>query len=102
MADRSLQDITIAGTRLRVRTSLNDEKVSQLVDIVDSKVKSAMKRSNSKSYHKALILAALNIAEELLTLKNQVRKELDTLEDRARDVLIELESTEIDHIGMGT
>ncbi|OQW46891.1 MAG: hypothetical protein A4S09_03000 [Proteobacteria bacterium SG_bin7] len=95
MADRSLQDITIAGTRLRVRTSLNDEKVSQLVDLVDSKVKSAMKRSNSKSYHKALILAALNIAEELLTLKNQVRNELDTLEDRARDVLTELESTEI-------
>ncbi len=99
MADRSLQDITIAGTRLRVRTSLNDEKVSQLVDLVDSKVKSAMKRSNSKSYHKALILAALNIAEELLTLKNQVRKELDTLEDRARDVLTELESTENIEIG---
>ncbi len=102
MAGKSLQDIVIAGTRLRVRTSLSDEKVGELVDLVDSKVKSAMKRSNSKSYHKALILAALNIAEELMTLKSQVRNELDTLEDRAREVLTELESTGIDHLGIGT
>ncbi len=101
MAGRSLQDILVAGTRLRVRTSLNEEKVQQLVDLVDSRIKAAMKRSNSKSYQKALILAALNIAEELMTLKSQVRNELDTLEDRAREVLIELESTGVDHLGIG-
>lgn len=101
MAQRSIHEITIAGMRLRVRSSLPEEKVNQLVELVDARVKSSIKKSNSKNLQKALLLAALNIAEELVDLRGQVRKELDTLENRARDVLTELESAGIDRLGVG-
>ncbi len=101
MLEKALYDVTIAGMRLKVRTALSEESVHQLVDLVDGKVKATLKRSKNKSLQKALLLASLNIAEELIALKTQVRKELDRLEGQAIEIVSELESTRIDQLGIG-
>ncbi len=98
--EKPLYNLSVAGMRLKVRSSHDEDKVNALVDLVNQKVNLALKRSKNKSLQKAIILAALNLAEELVNLKGQARQELDRIEDLAFEVVSDLESARIDKIGI--
>lgn len=86
-------DFTIGGMPFRLRSSQDEESVKALVSYVDQKIQLAMKATKSGSLQSAAILAALNIAEELMVLKRRALKEIDQIETRARQLAHDLDQT---------
>lgn len=86
-------EVQIAGLPLRLRSSHDLETVQELIALVDDKVQTALNGNPNISFQKALLLATLHIAEDLLFLKRAAVDQLDTLEQRAKDILSALEST---------
>jgi len=86
-------DVHVAGLPLRLKSSHDQKTVQELIDLVDSKIKEALTTNSNISFQKALLLAALHVAEDLVFLKRAVRSRLDNLETKAKGVLTELDST---------
>ncbi len=86
-------DVQVAGLPLRLKSSHDEKTVQELIDLIDVKVKEAMSSSSSISFQKALLLASLHVAEDLVFLKRAVRDRLDLLEGKAKSILTELDST---------
>jgi cell division protein ZapA len=90
-ATKKVYEVQVAGLPLKLRSSHDTQTVSDLINFVDQKVKEAMSANSSVSYQNALVLASLNIAEELLLLKKTASVELDRVEQRARGILDQIE-----------
>lgn len=86
-------DVQVAGLPLRLKSSHDEKTVQELIDLVDAKVKEAMSSNSSISFQKALLLASLHVAEDLVFLKRAVRNRLDSLETKANGILTELDSS---------
>src|SRR5665213_1631750 len=86
-------EVQVAGLPLRLRSSHDEETVQELIDLVDCKIKEAMSSNPSISFQKALLLASLHVAEDLVFLKRAIRNRLDSLETKAKGILTELDSS---------
>lgn len=86
-------EVYLAGLPLRLKSSHDESTVQELVDLVDGKIKAAMAANANISFQKALMLASLHVAEDLIFLKRAVRGRLDTLERKTKSILTELDST---------
>lgn len=95
VSNKNIFEVEIAGTPLKLKTSNDESLVGELVQLVDSKVNLALGASHSRSIHNATLIAALNIAEELILLKRKARSELDRLGRQADEILVDLESSQI-------
>ena len=91
---KPLFEVKIAGMPLKLRTSHDEQTVRQLVELVDQKYKQVTAAGGSNiSHQNAVLLAALHIAEEFVLLKRSLNSQLGHLENRASDLLHELESS---------
>jgi cell division protein ZapA len=86
-------EVQVAGLPLRLKSSHDEKTVQELIDLVDGKIKEALSANSNISFQKALLLASLHVAEDLVFLKRAVRSRLDTLEDKTKSILTELDST---------
>lgn len=89
---RSFQ-VSIAGVPLRLRSSHDEETVNELVRLVDTKIGETLPLTKTGSIQNASILAALNLAEELLLLKRRAKELVDGIEARAARVIEDLEKS---------
>lgn len=85
--------VSIAGVPLRLKSSHDVETVNELVRMVDEKIRQALPLTKTGSIQNASILAALNMAEELLILKRRARELVDSLEPRVARVIEDLEKS---------
>ncbi|MDX9731780.1 MAG: cell division protein ZapA [Bdellovibrionales bacterium] len=85
--------VSIAGVPLRLKSSHDKETVNELVRMVDDKIQQAMPLTKTGSIQNASILAALNMAEELLILKRRALELVEGLEARAARVIEDLEKS---------
>lgn len=85
-------EFKIAGMPFKLRSSHDPETVEELVDFVDERIRQAMSVTKSGSFQNAAVLAALNIAEELILLKHRGLKELDRLEEKALRLASDIEA----------
>lgn len=99
-ADKKTYEFNIAGLPYRLRSSHDDQTVNELVEFVNNKMKQAMAATKSGSFQSAAVLAALNIAEELILLKKRALSELDELEDRALRMSQDLENFKVGKTGL--
>ncbi len=76
-------DFKIAGVPYKIKTSHDEDTVHQLVDYVNAKVSEALAVTKNSSFQNAAVLAALNIAEEMILLKKKAHAELERLENSA-------------------
>jgi cell division protein ZapA len=88
-------ELTIAGLPFKLRSSHDEETVKELVQFVDAKMKQAMTATKSGSFQSAAVLAALNIAEELILLKRKAHHELDILEEKTLKISQDLENSKV-------
>jgi cell division protein ZapA len=86
-------EVQVAGLPLRLKSSHDEKTVQELIDLVDGKVKEALSANSNISFQKALLLASLHVAEDLVFLKRAVRSRLDSLESKSKSILTELDST---------
>lgn len=91
-------EIQVAGVPLKLRSLHDDRTVRELVGLVDEKVKQALASNSNISYQKALLLASLHIAEDLIFLKRAATQRLDHLETKAKSILLELSATPLTRI----
>jgi len=91
-------EVQIAGLPLRLRSSHSAQTVEELVSLVNDRVQKATAGNSNISFQKALLLASLHIAEDLLFLKRTAGRELEALEGKAKKILSELESSPLARI----
>ena len=91
MKDRKTYELKFGGLPFRLRSSHDEATVKELVEFVESKLKQAMSATKSRSFQSAAVLAALNIAEELILLKRQAIAELNRIEEKTHKISLELE-----------
>ena len=84
-------EVQVAGMPLKLRSSHDDQTVRELVSLVDSKVKQALEQNSNISYQKALILASLHIAEDIVFLRRAATQRLEQLETKTKSLLSELD-----------
>ena len=95
---KQLHEVLVAGLALKLRSSHDIDTVTELTKLVDEKVREAQLTGQNISFQNALLLAALNIAEELVLLKRAARTDLDLLEKRAQDLLSNVESSPLSQL----
>jgi len=93
-------EVQLAGVPMRLKTSHDSATVEELVRRVNEKVEKIMSGSPNISFQKAVLLASLHLAEDLVVVKEQSLVELDHLETKAKKILSELESSPISRIRM--
>lgn len=86
-------NFTIAGVPYKLKTSHEEHTVYELVDYVDQKVTEALAVTKNSSFQNAAVLAALNIAEEMILLKQKAQAELEKLEAKALKLSQDLENS---------
>lgn len=91
-------DFKIAGVSYKIKTSHDEVTVQELVQLVNSRVSEAMKATKNGSFQNAAVLAALNIAEEMLLMKKKAHQELTQLEEKAVKLSEDIESSKINKI----
>ena len=86
-------DFKIAGVPYKLKTSHGENTVNELVEFVNHKVTEALTVTKNSSFQNAAILAAFNIAEEMILLKQRAHVELEKLEVKALRLSQDLENS---------
>ncbi len=94
-------EFEIAGLPYKIKSSHDEHTVKELVRFVEAKVKEALSVTKSGSFQSAAVLAALNIAEELILLKRKAKQEIEILEDKALKLAEAIENSKIPKQGKG-
>ena len=79
--------IMILGQELSVLSDAEDEHVANVVQFVNKKIEEVLQARDGLKTLNVAILAALNISEELLTIKGINRDLCDQLESRAEKLI---------------
>lgn len=82
-APKNIFEVDIAGMPLKLKTTHDIEFVKKLVEFVDQKVNASLSQSKNGSVQNAILLAALNMAEELFIQRERMDEELGHLERKA-------------------
>lgn len=98
--EKSSYQVNVSGLSLKLKSSHDQQTVDELVSLVNNKVKEALDLGPNVSFQKALLLAALHLAEDLTLLKRTANSELAGLEDRAQKILSVLESSPTSRLGL--
>lgn len=90
--NKKLYEVEIAGVPLKLLSPHPEHVVQTVIDFVDSKVSEAMTLTKNASIQNAALLAALNVAEELVLLKQQAQERIEDLRGRTEHILAQLDS----------
>ncbi len=95
---KKLFHFKIAGVSYKIKTSHDEKTVNELVEFVNTKVTEAMGVTKNSSFQNAAVLAALNIAEEMILLKRRAQAELNKLEAKAQKLSQDLENAKTNKV----
>ena len=87
--------VQIGDCSLRLKSSHNADTVDEIIQVVENQVRSSKAKNQALSMHKTFALCCLNVAEELVCLKQALRQEMDQLESSTQLVLSELRSSSV-------
>jgi cell division protein ZapA len=85
--------ITIFGEEYPIRGYADREHILRVAEYVDKKMREIALKSKNRSSNKIAVLTALNLADELLELKQEKDSDLNQVEDRAKNILEMLDSS---------
>lgn len=73
--------VNIYGTNYTMRTAHSEEQVGRIVDYLNEKMEEVGRYQPKLSYKDVAVLAALNIAEELLNVKEDYNQLLEIINE---------------------
>ncbi len=82
--EKNILRVNIFGTDYPLKVSANVEYVKRIAEYVDQKMHEVQTAKHNRPLHQIAILAALNIAEELLQQREISKKKHTSFEDRVR------------------
>ena len=80
-------NINILGQELAVLSDADDEQVAKVIQLVHEKVEEILKSANNLKALDVAILAALNVAEDLLKLRGVNKDLCEQLESRSEKLI---------------
>ena len=89
--ERTSVTVTIAGEEHTIRANAEPEYTRRCASIVDERIQNIRSQSGLLDVHRAAILAALSLTDELLQARATAEKEQEELSDRIRGVTARLE-----------
>jgi len=85
--------VTIFGEEYSIQGNAESEYMLRVADCVDKKMREIALRSKNRSPQKIAVLAALNLADELLDLRDKAESDQSITENKARNLLDMLDSS---------
>ena len=77
--------VRIYDREYALRTSGDPDRLQELCRIVDERMREVAEASGAVDTHKAAILTALNLADELLRARDELKKMDDALSRRSKE-----------------
>lgn len=84
--------VSIYGEEYSIRGNSDPDYILRVADLVDKKMRAIALNSKNKSPNRIAVLAAMNLAGELLDIKDRLDSDLGKVEDKAKDFLELLDS----------
>lgn len=86
MVDNFMQGIkvTIYGQSYQIKGDASDSHITNVANWVDSKMQEIGKRNPSLDHNKIAVLAAINIADELLKLRKELEEVYQMLNEETQ------------------
>jgi len=78
-------DVNIAGYALTVRTDRTEEHMVRLAETLNGRVREIQKQGGTANYLNIIMLAAMELADEVLTFEERFRKIKDQVEALRRE-----------------
>ena len=97
--EKKLYEVKMAGVPFRVFSSHSEQRVNELVSLVDQRITKVLEKKKGTSFQKALCLVSLNFAEELSVLKQRSLSLLQGIENQIDDLLTDVESSSKSGLG---
>jgi cell division protein ZapA len=85
--------VSIFGEEYSIRGYADPEYILRVADLVDKRMREVALKSKNRSPGKVAVLAALNLAGELVDAQTGTKSNLNQVEDRAKNILELLDST---------
>lgn len=82
-------EVNIMGQKLQVKSENSDTYITKVADFVDQKMKEVQQSTKSVSSLNVAILAAMNITDEYLRIRDRKEQKNKALEQKVQD-LVEL------------
>ena len=79
--------VTIGGQRLAIRTDADDAYVQELTDFVDRRIRHLKSTSRAAGTDSVALLAALQLADELLRERKEQREFRRKVREKSRSIL---------------
>ena len=79
--------VNIFGEEYSIRGLDDPDYILRVADLVDRKMREIALKSRNRAPHRIAVLTALNLAGELLDLKDNSDREMIEVEDRAKHIL---------------
>lgn len=83
--------IEVAGRTLTVRSDAPEARVNAVVDYVNAQIEQLKDKSVAVSSEQVVLLVALNMAEELFSVRDQYQALKDRVKDRGQRLLTTLD-----------
>ncbi len=94
ISDKSeIVKVVIFGEEYPIRGFANREYILRVAEYVDKKMREIALKSKNRTPNKIAVLTALNLADELLELKDRGKGDLEVFEDKAKNILDILDSS---------
>ncbi len=84
--EKNILKVNIFGTDYPLKVNANVEYVQRIAEYVDHKMKEVQQAKPNRPLHQIAILAALNIADELLQQRESSKKKLVHFEERVKSI----------------
>lgn len=78
-------DVNIAGYALTVRTDRSQEHMARLAETLNGRVREIQKQGGTSNYLNVIMLAAMELADEVLTFEERFREIKDQVETLRRE-----------------
>lgn len=87
MRSSNIFEITILGQKIKIATDSDEEHIKTVVDFIEKKFEEVKGSIKGISTQSLLIMTLLNIADELIKLRKNRAKELDSVISKMRRIL---------------
>jgi len=78
-------DVNIAGYALTVRTDRSEEHMARLAETLNGRVREIQKQGGTSNYLNVIMLAAMELADEVLMFEERFKEKKDQIEALRRE-----------------
>lgn len=78
-------DLSLGGHALTISTDQDQKKMDFIVEMANQKIESSLQKNHS--FQKSLMIALLQVCEENIDLKSNVRAKLEDIEENAEKII---------------